>query len=87
MAIKRDKEGNIEWSPEQEEDIEIATEARVRAAKRIKAAEVKAQADKDCAAGKHATLDDKGVCSNCGTKPVTQPNDDNKRKQRTGLRL
>lgn len=75
MAIKRKADGTIEWTPEQEEDIEIATEARVRANKRIKAAEKKDKQDADCSAGNHAAVVN-GKCENCGkevTAPAPQP--------------
>jgi hypothetical protein len=80
MALKRDKDGNIEWTAEQEEDIEIATEARVRARKRVKAMEAKEDADASCNKGTHATLNDKGECSNCGKKPQNVPSPEPRRK-------
>jgi len=65
MAKKIEREP---WSEDEERQIDMAAEARVRAAKRLRADEAAEQQFKLCAEGKHAAIED-GICTACGEKP------------------
>ena len=70
--MKRDKDGNIEWSPEEDAAIEAGAESRYRAAKRLRSDE---QARK-CKRGEHDFDGETGkeVCV-CGVKKSDAPDD------------
>lgn len=58
---------------EDERDIEIMREARVRAHRQIRKEERKEEQDANCAQGKHAKFENK-KCVNCGAaEPAPEP--------------
>lgn len=71
--MKRLKDGTIEWEPDEETQIEMATEARVRAHNRLSAAKVKQDQDAACKKGSHGVIKTDGACENCGEKPQPAP--------------
>lgn len=71
--MKRDENGVITWSNEEEATIEMGAEARYRAAKKLEADAQK----RKCKRGEHEF--DAGKCEHCGADEGPKPDKPSKR--------